>query len=521
MNSDQEREYRALLKTNGIPVEIAKTAIGPVCRRFTESDSLHGSDVNLVALLNPEVVEAFRLGVAKVDGHKVLLLPPVREVLDHVRDALLFEADAGQRRWAPACYDAIRSMAENAGKVGLELGPYSTVVAQDKIASRCEPDVVFSKGKVRHERTHPHDVWRLIRAPILSARMSGPTFLAFDLCQKCGVTTRSSVRLGVPIIPTPIKHTHRWTPFRVPAPDDKGFFGEMTGETCLVSMGGSTHPGVCTTVRNVKFTEKRRPVLMPPPPWTKLQDPILRSGGFKLPKGHVHLWDEGRISLGASANLVMARCLTCGDEYWSNTIRGQTMPTVMQVIQKVVAPWGGFAKAPSEVLEKIGAALKARFGEAVDQYSDALSMISCVRAPTERDQQVAEDVALRGLRQRELEQARAAVAAGVWPKSALEGLEDPKPTKGWKKARFVVDELDEDADKTVRRTVSGKILDDRIAIWPHLHDDGFEVAHLATRRRLCLGLDRADAMRAAEEFNAAGYVPGESDVQVDLVKVLR
>lgn len=520
MNSEQEKEYRALLKRHGIPVTIAQDAIAPVCRRLTESDSLHGSDVNLVALLNPEVVTAFRLGFVKVDGRKVLLLPPVQEILDQVRDALLFEADAGQRRWAPACYDAIRDMSSSAEKVKLELGPYSTVVAQDKIASRCEPDVVFSKGKVRYERTHPHDAWRLIRAPILSPSMPGPAFLAFDLCQKCGVTARSSVRLGVPIIPTPIKHNHRWTAFRVPAPDERGLFGEMTGEVCLVSMGGSEHPGVCTTVRNVKFSEKRRPSLMPVPAWVKLQDPILRSGGFKLPKGHVHLWDEGRISLGAGASVVMARCLTCSDEYWSNTIRGQTMPAVMQVIQKVVEPLGGFAKAPSEVLEKIGAALKARFGEAVDQYSDALSMITCVGAPTERDQQVAQDVAIRSLRQRELERAKAAVKAGVWPKSALEGLEEPRASKGWRNVRFLVDEFDEDADKTVRRTVSGKILDDRIGIWPHLFDDGFEVVHLATRRRLCFGLYQADAMRAAQEFNAAGYVPGEDDVQVGLAKVL-
>jgi len=359
--------------------------------------------VNLVAVVRPDVVDAVRLGAfADEDGRNVLVLPPDPGLLDAVRDALWVESGLPQvakqkterrtsrRTWAKFMGGLIQALSWACAQRGIPLGARSTICHQDKIVAVTGDPAV----------AHAHDSWVRLRIPV--ERRLGypdPCFLVSDFCAKCGEVATAKILLGVATLPDCGPHRHEWSRFKTPVPDALGTTSYASGEVCLAACPGSKNelPGRCLETRDVSFVATRDAELSVAPPWLKKDRPVLRPG-LAVGRDHLHLWDEALIALGAGANLLALKCVTCDARLFSNSVIGETVPEVAREITKRLKPYGGFARAPEEVLGELQTELRPEWGEWLQRFTDAVSMIVCQSGRT-----------LRGATKKELEQAEGIV----------------------------------------------------------------------------------------------------------------
>lgn len=385
-------DYRRELLRIGVGVEVSEGVLPQLCRRLIRSRELgaNADDVNLIAVVRPDVVDAVRLGAfADEEGRSVLVLPPDQGLLDAVRDALWIESGLPQvekqrherrtsrRTWAKFMHGLIVGLSWACESRGVPLGPRSTLCHQDRVVTALPPgEVIGPRGVITR---HEHDAWARVRLPIPpSVGFPDPSFLSFDLCAECGATTASRVLLGVATIGNCEPHEHVWTDFEAPTPDAKGVFGTVSGQTCMVACprGENASPGRCLATRFVTFRPERKAVMFVMPSWVRKDRPILRPG-LKTGRAHRHLWIKSVIELGAGATLSILRCVTCDARLFSNKITGQTIPEIAREIRKHLKPYGGFARVPPEILDELRTTLRPRWGEWLQRFTDAAAMITC------------------------------------------------------------------------------------------------------------------------------------------------
>lgn len=395
-----ESEYRAALTDSGIGVPAEPGVIAKLCRRLISSASkgVSGDDVNLVAAAAPEVAWVVSKGVMRVDDGTVLLvLPPIKETLDLVRDALWFESDSATRHWAKGTRSILAHMRRATERTPLALGPRSPICHQDKQFAAVTPGLVFSASGASPEEStgdadHEHDAWMRVRIPISGRSVPSPSFMMFDMCSVCGKTTGSTLRLGLVILGSARKHEHEWANFSAPIPDAKGVAGRAAGKVCVAEIGPGPRPGRCLETRDVRMLLTRDPALPGLPAWVKKNDAIIRPV-LRFGRSHAHLWEPGRVALGGGASLEVVRCVLCDAEYWSNTIHGESVPELMRELTRRVKAAGGFSRAPTEKLEEIREDMRPKWGPYLGWFGDALSMIVCksgeLRAATREEREQA------------------------------------------------------------------------------------------------------------------------------------
>lgn len=390
--STDEEAYRAQLLEHGIGLEVHEGVLPQLCRRLIRSRELgpNANDVNLVAVVRPDVVDTVRLGAfADEEGRAVLILPPDPGLLDAVRDALWVESGLPQiaaqrherrtsrRTWARLMGGLIRGLSWACEQRGIPLGARSTICHQDKILASTGDSAA----------SHAHDAWVRLRVPVRRGLgFPDPCFLIADTCRECGEVATAKILLGVATLPDCAEHRHQWTSFKAPVPDAFGVIGYVSGEVCLVPCPGSRNaiPGRCLETRNVSYVVARDATLSPAPSWLEKDRPILRPG-LAVGRDHLHLWDQTLIALGAGANLLALKCVTCDARLLSNTITGETVPEVAREIRKRLKAYGGFAQAPEEVLDELQAELRPEWGEWLQRFTDAVSMIVCQSGRTIRE----------------------------------------------------------------------------------------------------------------------------------------
>lgn len=417
-----DSEYREALIRHGIGIPVDAKTIAKLCRRLLSSakSGVCAADVNLVAATAPEVAQVVSKGVMRVeDGGHVLVLPPVLSVLDAVRDALWFEADAGARGekndWSRPTRVILYALHAATNDTPFALGPRSPICHQDKAIAAMPPGEVFgADGSASGNFSrHPHDAWMRVRAPLETAGLPQPSFMTFDLCAICGETTNPTVRLGLAVVGSAKAHDHEWSGFVVPAPDAKGVAGLLSGEVCKAVLSGDNGSYHCGAVRDASLASTRKYALPALPAWARKDRSILRPG-LVAPRTHEHVWDPGRVAFGAGANLVVVRCALCDAQYWSNKIHGESVPELMREVRRRVKAAGGFARASTEDLEGIRESMRPKWGPYLGWFGDALAMIVCqsgeLREATEAERERAADVAIRAKeterqsRERELEE---------------------------------------------------------------------------------------------------------------------
>lgn len=400
-----ERSYREEILRTGVGFEARDGVLQQLCRRLIRSRELGpgGDDVNLVAVVRPDVVEAVRIGsFVDESGRSLLVLPPDPGLFDAVRDALWIEAGLPQvekqkherrpsrRTWAKHMAGLMKGLSWAARRSGFRLGPRSTICHQDKIVATTTPGAVY--GPDGSLARHEHDAWVRLRVPIpADLGFPDPSFYGVDLCWVCGASTGARVLLGVATLPECTPHRHVWTPFAAPVPDARGALGAVAGEVCLESCpeGRNSLPGRCLETRSVQYRTARRAVASVLPGWVRTDRPLLRPL-LETTKKHKHLWAEGLIELGLGANLRIVECVTCGARLFSNRIRGETIPEVAKEIRRRVKPYGGFSRVPDNVLEELRQELRPEWGEWLQRFTDAVSMIVCQSGGTLREASAAE-----------------------------------------------------------------------------------------------------------------------------------
>lgn len=402
----EAKRYQDALIRHGIGLPADPSVLGKLARRFEISarEGLSGSDVNLVVAAAPEVAQVVSLGFLRSKKEAVLALPPALSVLNAVRDALWFEADAATRHWANGTHRILSELQAATHETDLALGPRSPICHQDKVFAGTLPGIVFDRTTKPSSKAfgqHPHDDWLRIRAALSAeAGFLEPSFLSFDLCLRCGETANSTTRLGLPVIGGCVEHAHEWRDFAVPVPDAHGFMGRLTGQVCVFKCGSDNErPGRCLETRSLTLEVGRAVKLPDLPAWVKEDDSVLRPV-LACPKSHRHLWSPGRVALGGGSNLMTVRCVLCDAEYWSNKIYGESVPELMRELRRRVKAAGGFAQAPAEELRRIQRDMRPKWGPYLGWFGDALAMITCqsgrMRAATEAEREKAASYVDRG-----------------------------------------------------------------------------------------------------------------------------
>lgn len=398
------REYQDLLLESGLPFQAPRSSLAAMCGRFMESARVGvlGENANLIAATRPDVTCAVWLGFFSSGGDRkdgALVLPRARSVLEDIRDAMWVEGDSVRKPWSKDARRIAAALEATAAELGEPLGPRSTLCHQEKTIAAVAPTATSSSA-VRVKVDLGGDLG-----------FPEPSFLSFDMDLDTGETANSATRLGLALLDPPGRHRHVWTEFAAAIPDAKGPAGACVGEVCLVRRDNeNAHPGVCLATRSVRFRMSRNAALSVTPAWVKVDNPVLRPVLW-IPKGHRHVWEEGRVALGASASLLTLRCVTCSAELWSNKVWGETIPDLMTEWRRKLARTGGFARTPTERLREVGRELKARWGAYLGQYADALAMMACgsgLEEPDEAQRERAEEIV--GIsRQQDVEALRAAM----------------------------------------------------------------------------------------------------------------
>ena len=438
--------YRELLLSSGVPFEVSRTSLVSLCERFMESARLGllGENVNLVAATRPAVTCAMWMGSFSTGGKRhdgVLVLPRDREIMDDVRDALWVEGDSVRKPWSKEARTLAAQLEEVAALQRTPLGPRSTLCHQEKAIAMTAPGVAFlgrtygSPGPGEHG----HEAWVRVKLDLPHGTgFPEPSFLSFDLCSECGLVVDAASRLGLAIVDPPRPHRHVWTEFSSPVPDVKGVAGQAAGEVCLVERDGeSIHPGVCLATRNVRVSMSRRAVLSVMPAWAHVDKPILRQKVLAIQRGHRHVWEEGRVALGASANLMTLRCVTCSSELWSNKVWGETIPELMTEFRRRLGRYGGFSRASAEKLREVSHELKAKWGSYLEQYADAVAMMACgegLTDPTPENRRRAEEMA--GISRSQDAEALRAAQVEFWRQQKL----DDETIGAWVETGFMTAE---------------------------------------------------------------------------------
>lgn len=389
--------YQDLLLQIGIPFEAPRKALSSICERFMRSTRLGvlGDKVNVVAAMRPDATCAIWLGFFSTGGARsdgMLVLPPNRRLLEDVRDALWVEGDSVRKAWSTTARLLATHLELRAAELGDPLGPRSPLCHQEKVLAAVPSDMA----------PHEHTTWSRVKVDLPNGLgFPDPSFLSFDVCRECGVTANAATRFGVALIEPTGRHRHEWSGFSSLLPDVKGVAGVVDGEVCLAPRGPGLHPGACLAVRGARVRVRREAVLSVMPAWTRLDKPILRRV-LAIPRGHRHVWEEGRVDFASSASIMTLRCVTCSAELWSNKVWGETLPELMAEFRRRIGRTGGFARTPSERLREVGRELKTKWGPYLGQYSDALAMIACrdgLTDPTDAERQQAQDVVVRSRQQ--------------------------------------------------------------------------------------------------------------------------
>lgn len=120
MSKVSAKEYQRLLVEHGVPVELPGVEASlALCERLTAENT-----ANRVVSRDPTVRNAVFFGRFHASGKHYLILPPDRETLEAVRDALYVET----RNWGGqvvGAAKALRSLESAAAAAGIQLGPRS------------------------------------------------------------------------------------------------------------------------------------------------------------------------------------------------------------------------------------------------------------------------------------------------------------------------------------------------------------------------------------------------------------
>ncbi len=407
-------EYQQLLLKSGLSFQVPRASLAAMCGRFMESarTGVLGENANLIAATRPDVTCAVWLGFFSSGGDRkdgALVLPRARGVLEDVRDAMWVEGDSVRKRWSKDARRIAVALEMTAAELGEPLGPRSTLCHQEKVIAALMPTAI-SPNAVRVKVDLPEDLG-----------FPNPSFLSFDMDPQSGETANETTRLGLALMDPPGRHRHVWTKFSSAIPDAKGPAGAVAGEVCLVRRDGeNARPGACLATRNVGFRMSRRAAISVTPAWVKVDEPVLRPVLW-ISKDHRHVWEEGRVALGASASLLTLRCVTCSAELWSNKVWGETIPELMAEWRRKLSRTGGFARTPTERLREVGHELKARWGAYLGQYADALAMMACgsgLEEPNDAQRESAEEIV--GISRRQDAEALRDAVVSFWRDQRLD-----------------------------------------------------------------------------------------------------
>jgi len=461
-----DEEYQQHLVDYGIPLEADADDISGLCVHFSRSyeRGVLWRDGNLIAAIYPEVAAAIELGAMNSGRSFVFVLPPGQELASCVRDALWVEGQATQassKPWISGARDLARE-AEDVFSEGEEaLLPLSELCFQDKVVAATDPKSMHSKsGREVDEDPdrHEHDAWQRLRVDMATAGALPMSFVSFDLCSECGATTRHTLRLGLgQAFIEPTKHQHRWVEFASPVPDADGVFASVRGEVC---MAGSPP---CRAVRGVKVSRSRAPDLDSRPSWTS-RSTLREPDGVDVKRGHIHIWNEGRMAIVPGASLATVKCATCRSTYFSDDIDGPVPDEYAKLVLAPVKRAGGFSRISEHKLHSILTDASRVYGsDVLEAFGEILASAACeygLSEPTSSDV----DHAFRAARVQ---------------------IEGHRLT-GWRAAEFEL----EDA------TLSGFVLGDKVGIFET--DTGWEVVHLGVRRRISFEKGEVEARKSAE-----------------------